>query len=800
MDDFAPGNAGRANRQTIAIAVVVALLAALIIWWPTQSWALAGGFAAAAVVALGIAAMLPRRVSPSNTTMLAGTGNDPLMLRAVADSCSEAIAVTDRHGHLVSANAAFLDWFGGAVTPPNLPAAPDVIRHLVEAGRNAWAQGEAAIAAFRIDNAEFTGAIRRIGRGDDHLLWQWQRQEAEDRGAASGAAWLNGPMAQALSEAGVMAVLTSPTGTIRASNAAFNVRSVGDAATDMAGRDFAALLWVDGGGLIRFVRERTTTGATPLRILEIPIERDDPGSDLLMLLIDEDGGGAERGIAIEYVEALLGSLPFGMATVDRDGRFLFVNPTFLTLGGFADGEVPRYPGDLVVSDDKGALAEAIRRHAGARRASTDLTVRLKGQPDTPVVLGLASMRGMGDAAVLLSLRGESHQENDLKQQVAQAQKMQAVGQLAGGIAHDFNNILTGVLGSCDLMLLRHTPGDSDYDDIQQIRSNANRAANLTRQLLAFSRQQTLRPQIINLSDIVADVSHLLQRLLGERIQLDVRHGRGLGSVRADPVQLEQVIVNLAVNGRDAMPSGGRLEIETRQATPADLTALGEEIIPAGDYVLLAVRDTGTGIAPDVLPKIFDPFFTTKETGKGTGLGLATVYGIVKQSGGFIFARSEMGRGTEFLILLPVHQGSGEERAVRVEPPQPTRAAQWGTGKILLVEDEDVVRTIAERALVRAGYTVVTAIHGADGLTRMAGARDIDLVISDVMMPEMDGPTMAARIRETRPDIPVLFMSGYAEEQLRQSIALANVGFLPKPFSVNQLLEAVEAIRAASGPA
>jgi two-component system cell cycle sensor histidine kinase/response regulator CckA len=401
-------------------------------------------------------------------------------------------------------------------------------------------------------------------------------------------------------------------------------------------------------------------------------------------------------------------------------------------------------------------------------------------------LTIAGVRGLGEAAVLLSLKDNS-EEDRLKRQVAQATKMQAVGQLAGGVAHDFNNILTAIIGYCDLMLMRHTPGDSDYDDIQQIRSNSNRAAGLTRQLLAFSRQQTLRPQVVQLPDVISEVSNLLKRLLGETVTLQVKHGRNLGAIRADPGQLEQVIVNLAVNARDAMPNGGILTVHTYSVSAADVRQMGSEILPIGDYTALRVSDTGTGIPSHVLGKIFEPFFTTKEVGKGTGLGLSTVYGIVKQSGGFIFADSELGKGTSFTLYLPVHRT--DDTAVPGRVKEKGGGELWGTGTILLVEDETMVRAVAERALSRHGYTVLTAENGEAALEILAREERIDLMISDVVMPTMDGPTTVREARKTHPDLPILFISGYAEEQLRKSIDLERVAFLAKPFSVQKLAEA-----------
>jgi two-component system cell cycle sensor histidine kinase/response regulator CckA len=440
-----------------------------------------------------------------------------------------------------------------------------------------------------------------------------------------------------------------------------------------------------------------------------------------------------------------------------------------------------------------------------------VAVRLRTSPEEPVSLGLAGMRGLGEAAVLLSL-ADSTEETRLKRQVAQATKMQAVGQLAGGVAHDFNNVLTAVIGTCDLMLLRHTPGDSDYDDIQQIRANSNRAAALTRQLLAFSRQQTLRPEILQLPDVVSEVSQLLKRLLGERIEFKVRHDRDLGPVRADPQQLENVIVNLAVNARDAIQARGngtgKLSVATRRIRARDVQKMGSEIIPAADYTALVVQDTGGGIAAENMSKIFEPFFTTKEQGRGgagmgtiggTGLGLSTVYGIVKQSGGFIFADNVLGsdgspEGARFTIYFPVHHGSAPARAAKaIEAPK-----QWsGGGRVLLVEDEDMVRAVAERALTRAGYQVTACSDGEAGLAAVTAGGAFDLVVSDVVMPGMDGPAMARAIRRVRPHLPVLFMSGYAEEQLRNEIHLADMYFIPKPFSVQQISDKVGAVLAAA---
>jgi two-component system cell cycle sensor histidine kinase/response regulator CckA len=288
------------------------------------------------------------------------------------------------------------------------------------------------------------------------------------------------------------------------------------------------------------------------------------------------------------------------------------------------------------------------------------------------------------------------------------------------------------------------------------------------------------------------VSHLLKRLLGETVELVVKHGRSLGPIRADPGQLEQVIINLAVNARDAMASkgGGTLTIQTYSVKADQVAELGSDILPIADYSALSVTDTGAGIPPSVLGKIFEPFFTTKEVGKGTGLGLSTVYGIVKQSGGFIFADSKVGEGTRFVIYLPVHrEEAGAARSRKTAKAK--KDELWGSGTVLLVEDEPMVRSVAERALTRHGYTVITADNGEDALEIIAKNEPIDLLISDVVMPGMDGPTMVDEARKQRPDLKILFMSGYAEEQLRDSIGVDNAHFLPKPFSVQELAEATK---------
>ncbi|MBI0474918.1 response regulator [Sphingomonas sp. MA1305] len=772
-------------RAAALVAAGTALAAGLVVFLLVGSAWIAAGFLAAALAVAGIAIAV-RLLAP--VAAVEARSIDWGFTRAIAQASGDAIAITDRAGRLVCANDAYDLLFAGFPTPPGLPLDDDGVARLSEAGRTAWRDGMGEVAGLGTLGRRLTAQVTRAGEDGDLLIWRFAVVEQRDL-AASAEQFLAGPAGDRLGAAGVMAALLGPDGRVRAANRVLALRALG-APGRLEGRDFGRLLITDSRRLVRF--EREGLDGTPLRVVQIPFLEGQDAPVLVMLLDDEDSAPAIGASASAHVRSLVSLMPFGMALVDREGRFLQMNDAFVRAGQVDPQAPPLYPGDLVVREDKAAVADAIRRFASGATHSSDMAVRLKEHPEEPVVLTIAGARGLGDAAVLLSLKDNS-EESRLKREVAQATKMQAVGQLAGGVAHDFNNILTAIIGHCDLMMMRHSPGDSDYDDIQQIRTNSNRAASLTRQLLAFSRQQTLRPQVLQLPDVVAEVSSLLKRLMGEQIRLDVSHGRGLGAVRADPGQLEQVVVNLAVNARDAMLAanprgGGTLTIQTKAVSAAEVRAMASDILPVAEYTALIVSDTGTGIPPEVLPKIFEPFFTTKEVGKGTGLGLSTVYGIVKQSGGWIFADSKPGEGAVFSIYLPVH-AAGTAARPQPQRPAPKPVEMWGTGTILLVEDEDMVRAVAERALTRQGYTVMTAENGEAALDLLDRNGRPDLLISDVVMPTMDGPTMVRHARDRYPDLPIIFMSGYAEEQLRKSIDIDNVAFLPKPFSVQQLAEA-----------
>jgi two-component system cell cycle sensor histidine kinase/response regulator CckA len=401
-----------------------------------------------------------------------------------------------------------------------------------------------------------------------------------------------------------------------------------------------------------------------------------------------------------------------------------------------------------------------------------------------------------EAAIVYML--ETTERRALENQINQSQKMDMVGQLAGGIAHDFNNVLSAIMMANDFLLNAHKPTDPSFQDIMQIKQNATRAATLVRQLLAFSRRQTLRPQVLDLGDALSDLTMLLRRLIGEKVKLDLVHGRDLWPVKVDVSQFEQVIVNLAVNARDAMPDGGKLTVRTANVTAGESTQLAYKGMPAAEYVRIDIIDTGTGIPPEIVDKIFEPFFSTKEVGKGTGLGLSTVYGIVKQTGGFVYVDSEPGKGTSFRIFLPRHHPEPEVAsdpvAAREAPSEAKpRTDLTGQGTILLVEDEEGLRSLNARGLRSRGYSVIEASNGVEALEALEEKNGaVDLVVSDVVMPEMDGPTLLKTMRGTNPDLKIIFVSGYAEDAFEKSLPEnQQFAFLPKPFTLSQLVAAVK---------
>jgi len=545
------------------------------------------------------------------------------------------------------------------------------------------------------------------------------------------------------------------------------------------------------------VGEAELAGADGRRIpVSVHVSPAVPGGDgaparraMLRDLRPERDGTTALARAEHGFRRLFEDAPVAIARLDREGRIDACNAAFCRLTGrSAEDARGRALVELLLSEDRADIAARLDRIASGADPAGGVEARLASGAGRETTLSFYAGRVEpapgGAAGIVLHVLDVSDQKR-LEVQFAQSRKMQAVGQLAGGVAHDFNNLLTAMIGFCDLLLLRHRAGDPSFADIMQIKQNANRAANLVRQLLAFSRQQTLQPKVIDVTDPLSELTHLLRRLIGENIALQMTHARDLHLVRVDQGQFEQVIINLAVNARDAMPAGGRLSIRTANHRLEAPEQRGVETIPAGDYVLIEVGDTGIGIPAENLGRIFEPFFSTKEVGSGTGLGLSTVYGIVKQTGGFVFVDSIVGQGTSFRILLPRWKGDAQRADDR--PAEPRRADTTGAGTVMLVEDEDAVRLFSARALRNKGYKVIEAKSGEKALELLEKNLGIDVLVTDVVMPQMDGTELIKRVRERIPDMRVICISGYAEETFRKRLDSAtDVHFLPKPFTLEQL--------------
>lgn len=476
-------------------------------------------------------------------------------------------------------------------------------------------------------------------------------------------------------------------------------------------------------------------------------------------------------------------LPVSLLTLDEHAVILRVNDAARTLLGdpqpgqplahFLDG-LGREIGDWVCDICAG------------RMVSGSEVLHLKGSGGDRFVQVSLTRSAVGRATAVLS---DASAMKTLEAQFVQSQKMQAIGQLAGGVAHDFNNLLTAITGHCDLLMLRHDKSDPSFSDLDQISQNANRAAALVRQLLAFSRKQTLKPQVMDLRDTLADLTHLLNRLVGEPVYLTFDHDPSLRMIRADRRQFEQVIMNLVVNARDAMPAGGNITITT-QNFRSEGEVIGRAILPPGEFVRVQVQDQGCGIPAEELGKIFEPFYSTKRTGEGTGLGLSTVYGIVKQTGGYVFCDSVLGEGSIFSLFFPAHDRFAAKDAVpeSVPIPVPVAVRHMAEANILLVEDEAPVRAFASRALKLQGINVIEATSAEEALSILADTRlKVDVFVTDVVMPGMDGPAWVRTALIDRPQTRVIFMSGYAEDVFSEgNVPIAGSAFLAKPFSLTEL--------------
>jgi len=532
-----------------------------------------------------------------------------------------------------------------------------------------------------------------------------------------------------------------------------------------------------------------------------------PSRTLVLNRARSDGADSARAAEIRFMR-FFQNTPMAIATVDKTGHIARSNARFAAMFEHLFKGEDRSILTAVAERDRPTLEGALAKAAAGQGDIAPVDAALAGPGDRWASFFVSAVDEEdrdGEAAIVYAL--ETTQQKTLESRINQQQKMESVGQLAGGIAHDFNNVLSAIMMATDFLLNAHKPTDPSFQDIIQIKQNANRAAALVRQLLAFSRKQTLRPQVLDLGETLSDLGMLLKRLIGEKVTFaGVVVGRDLWTVKVDISQFEQVIVNLAVNARDAMPDGGTITIRTTNVAAAESGKYAYKGMPAADYVLVEVIDTGTGIPPEIMDKIFDPFFTTKEVGKGTGLGLSTVYGIVKQTGGFIYAESKPGH-TAFRIFLPRYVPGAEETLKQIPSAEApaiagamtaaenvARAAadMTGHGTILLVEDEEGLRALNARGLASRGYTVLEAGNGVEAIEVLERGGAVDLVVSDVVMPEMDGPTLLKELRRRNPGVKVIFVSGYAEEAFSKNLpSQEQYEFLAKPFTLKQLVSKVK---------
>ena len=504
-------------------------------------------------------------------------------------------------------------------------------------------------------------------------------------------------------------------------------------------------------------------------------------------------GGATDSVAALRLVRVINGVPVGIAEIDAGGVIRLANAAFLKISP----EMRRGAklSSAVTGAERPVLAAALAKAMAGEADLTDVDVTISGVNPRAVLFSFTRLAPGDETAMVFAV--DRTESRALEVQLAQAQKMQAVGQLASGIAHDFNNVLTPIIGFADLLLAKMRPTDPSFADVMSIKQNANRAANLVRQLLAFSRRQTLQPKVHSLTEAMSDLGNLLSRVLGEKVELKISHGRDLGLVLVDINQFEQVILNLAINARDSMPNGGTLRVRTFNVSEEESRAIKVDLMPPAEYVACEVEDTGSGIAPEILNKIWEPFFSTKEVGKGTGLGLSSVYGIVKQTGGFIFCDSTVGKGTTFRIYLPRHipAAVSHVEAAPASETKPKRADYTGKGRILVVEDEDAVRAFAVRALTSRGYTVIEADSGESALAVYAkDDKGFELILSDVVMPEMDGPALLRELRKRGIMTKFIFVSGYPGEEFEKDLeGHTDYAFLPKPFSLKQLVEKVKEV-------
>src|SRR5580698_6114108 len=781
---------------------------------------------------------------------MSATGAVSPLIKSVVDGAFDGVVVTDADGRVVYANAAYLDLIQASDLNDMRPVervfigdadASEAIYRLLKAAR----EGKYSEEVVRV------AGIR--GRPPRYLRFKI-RPLGDSRREARLTVWsLTDVSRERERQENVFQELQHAIDYLDHAPAGFfSVDAKGDivylnktlanwldqdlAQVGSGGLKLADLIWGDGAALLTTLQGAPGEVKTEVLDLDLRIRNGrtlpvrlyhklafgadtapGPSRTLVLNRARDDGTDPQRSADIHFMR-FFHHTPMAIATIDKQGGVVRTNPQFAHLfhgARSAEGE-DRSIRAIVAERDRPALEAAIRAAAAGKADIAPVDAMLAGPGERFgrfYVIAVKEAERDQEAAIVYAL--ETTEQRELETKVTQTQKMELVGQLAGGIAHDFNNVLSAIMMATDFLLNAHKPTDPSFQDMMQIKQNANRAASLVRHLLAFSRKQTMRPQVLDLGEVLSDLNMLLRRLIGEKVTLQVVHGRDLWPVRVDISQFEQVIVNLAVNARDAMPGGGRLELRTANVTAKDCERFHAKGMPAADYVLVEVSDSGTGIPTAIVDKIFEPFFSTKEVGKGTGLGLSTVYGIIKQTGGFVYVDSAEGMGTTFRVFLPRHVASAQDAApehaaeaqvssligvlaAAAEVKPPANADLTGEGTILLVEDEEGLRALNARGLTSRGYTVLEAGNGVEAIDVLEkhGGK-VDLVVSDVVMPEMDGPTLLRELRSRDPDLKIIFVSGYAEDAFQKHLpANGQFGFLAKPFTLKQLVAEVKQTLAA----
>ncbi|HMK70599.1 MAG TPA: response regulator [Xanthobacteraceae bacterium] len=852
VDRSASANASRTGSVVLVLLVaglLVAAAAGIVVLGPSAAEPYILGFLAV-LATVGVFSLFA--LASGILRLPVAKAGSPL-IQAVVDGAVDGVVVTDGDGRVSYANAAYLDLIDAADANDMRPvervfiddpdASEAIYRLLKAASEGRRLQEEVRIAGTKGRLARWL-RLRVRPLGDDKrvrgfTVWslsdvtrERDRQENVFQELQHAIDYLDHAPAGFFSvDAKGDVVYLNATLANWLDQDLAQVGSGGLKLADLVAGDGAALLTTLRGAPGEVKTEvldidlKTRGGRTlPVRLLhKLAFGADGAAGTSRTLVLNRaraDGTDPQRAAEIRFMR-FFHHTPMAIATVDRGGGIVRTNPLFLrlfhdALSGQAGEARDRSISAVVAERDRAALEAAIAEAARGKSDITPVDATLAGPGERFgrfYVTAVEEEERDQEAAIVYTL--ETTAQRELENKVTQQQKMELVGQLAGGIAHDFNNVLSAIIMATDFLLNAHKPTDPSFQDIMQIKQNANRAASLVRHLLAFSRKQTLRPQVLDVGEVLSDLTMLLRRLIGENVTLDVVHGRDLWPVKVDISQFEQVIVNLAVNARDAMPDGGRLRLRTANVAAKDTERFNAKGMPAADYVLVEVSDSGSGIPETIIDKIFDPFFSTKEVGKGTGLGLSTVYGIIKQTGGFIYVDSLVGQGTTFRIFLPRHVAAAEEvaaeRAGELEgaaipaalaaADQAKRAASadlTGQGTILLVEDEEGLRALNARGLASRGYTVLEAANGIEAidlLEKFGG--QVDLVVSDVVMPEMDGPTLARELRSRNPDLKIIFVSGYAEDAFQKHLPdHGQFAFLPKPFTLKQLVAAVKETLAA----